>query len=228
MATDTMRNTVYARAQAVDLRDPEVFGQDLAEHFLRASPGCREAIVSLRRRTWSAHGRRRRAASARVPARRRRRQPHRPRRRDRGRHARHRRHRRAHGAEDDRLRLRGLPARPLHHAAGDRRPHPRHRRARRVGLRDARRRLDARLGARPGHAARGLRDALQPLAAADALRDRRGDPRRRARHRRGAALPAQPPPPALRPRPLRHGPTSARSSTPSAEPYGLIEGTIRR
>jgi urate oxidase len=53
MATDTMRNTVYARAQAVDLRDPEVFGQDLAGHFLRSSPGCREATVRLRRRAWS-------------------------------------------------------------------------------------------------------------------------------------------------------------------------------
>jgi urate oxidase len=53
MATDTMRNTVYARAQSVDLRAPEVFGQDLAGHFLRSSPGCREATVSLRRRSWS-------------------------------------------------------------------------------------------------------------------------------------------------------------------------------
>ena len=162
MATDTMRNTVYARARR----------STCATGGVRPGPrGALPAVVARLPRGdhqpapphLARIARRRRGASARIPARRRRRRPHGPRRRDRGRHTGHRRHPGAHGAQDDRVGLRGLPARPVHDAAGDRRPHPGHD-GRRSGTT---RSLDVDWTPAwergPRHAARGLRDALQPL-----------------------------------------------------------------
>ena len=54
LATDTMRNTVYALAQGHDdVDDIERFGIRLVEHFLAAGPTVTRARVRLAAHPWS-------------------------------------------------------------------------------------------------------------------------------------------------------------------------------
>src|SRR3954447_11908159 len=81
LATDTMRNTVYALARGFDVSDLERFGIRLVERFVAAGPKVTRARIGLVAHPWErlprAGGappqaplpRRRRAARARVPAR---------------------------------------------------------------------------------------------------------------------------------------------------------------
>jgi urate oxidase len=52
LATDTMRNTVYALAKDHPLEDIEAFGQALATHFLEAGPLTTRARVRLVEHPW--------------------------------------------------------------------------------------------------------------------------------------------------------------------------------
>ena len=52
IATDTMKNTVYAFARDRLTGSPEAFGLDLARHFA-AGPQVSQATVSLRQHAWS-------------------------------------------------------------------------------------------------------------------------------------------------------------------------------
>jgi urate oxidase len=52
LATDTMRNTVYALAKEQLVDDIEPFGLRLVEHFLRAGPGVTRARVHLVEHPW--------------------------------------------------------------------------------------------------------------------------------------------------------------------------------
>ena len=52
VATDTMKNTVYAFARDRLTGSPEAFGLDLARHFA-AGPQVSQATVSLRQHAWS-------------------------------------------------------------------------------------------------------------------------------------------------------------------------------
>lgn len=52
LATDTMRNTVYALAKQHPIDDIESFGQRLVEHFLVAGPGVRSARVHVVEHPW--------------------------------------------------------------------------------------------------------------------------------------------------------------------------------
>ena len=53
LPTDTMKNTVYALAARHSLAQPEAFGLVLARHFLSASPAAATARVSIARHGWS-------------------------------------------------------------------------------------------------------------------------------------------------------------------------------
>jgi urate oxidase len=52
LPTDTMKNTVYAKARELPLGTPEDFARALAEHFLGASPAASGAHVSIREHGW--------------------------------------------------------------------------------------------------------------------------------------------------------------------------------
>jgi urate oxidase len=53
LATDTMRNVVYALAKEHLVQDIESFGQRLVEHFLEAGPGVTQARVHIVEYPWS-------------------------------------------------------------------------------------------------------------------------------------------------------------------------------
>jgi len=53
VATDTMRNTVYALAKERPIDAIESFGQRLVEHFLAAAPGVRSARVHIVEHPWA-------------------------------------------------------------------------------------------------------------------------------------------------------------------------------
>jgi urate oxidase len=52
IATDTMRNTVYALARGTSVTDVEAFGMRLAEHLLGASPRVKRARIHLAAHAW--------------------------------------------------------------------------------------------------------------------------------------------------------------------------------
>src|ERR1700747_2488324 len=52
IATDTMRNVVYALAKEHPINDIESFGRQLVEHFLAAAPGVRRARVHIVEHPW--------------------------------------------------------------------------------------------------------------------------------------------------------------------------------
>jgi urate oxidase len=52
LATDTMRNTVYALAKEHPIDDIESFGQRVSEHFLVAAPGVTRARVHIVEHPW--------------------------------------------------------------------------------------------------------------------------------------------------------------------------------
>jgi urate oxidase len=52
LATDTMRNVVYALAKEHPVEEIESFGQRLAEHFLEAGPGVTRARVHIVEHPW--------------------------------------------------------------------------------------------------------------------------------------------------------------------------------
>ena len=128
---------------------------------------------------------------------------HRGRGRRRRRSARARRAQGAHGAEDDRVGLRGLPEGPVHDAARDPRPHPRHGRRRALALSAASTWTTTPPTRRARPAPGGVRRQLLPGAAGDPVRD--GQPRARAapRDRRDPLLAAEQAPLPRRPRALR-------------------------
>jgi urate oxidase len=53
LATDTMRNTVYALAKEHPIDDIESFGQELVKHFLAAGPGVTSARVHIVEHPWA-------------------------------------------------------------------------------------------------------------------------------------------------------------------------------
>lgn len=53
LATDTMRNVVYALAQQHPIEEIESFGMRLVEHFLKAGPGVTRARVDIVEHPWS-------------------------------------------------------------------------------------------------------------------------------------------------------------------------------
>jgi urate oxidase len=53
LATDTMRNVVYALAKEHPIDEIESFGQRLVEHFLAAAPGVTRARVEIVEHPWS-------------------------------------------------------------------------------------------------------------------------------------------------------------------------------
>jgi urate oxidase len=56
LATDTMRNTVYALAAEHDVADLEPFGRVLVEHFVAAAPKIERARVQLVEHPWTRLG----------------------------------------------------------------------------------------------------------------------------------------------------------------------------
>jgi urate oxidase len=56
LATDTMRNTVYALAAKHDVADLEVFGRVLVDHFVEIAPKVARARVKLVEHPWSRLG----------------------------------------------------------------------------------------------------------------------------------------------------------------------------
>jgi urate oxidase len=53
LATDTLRNVVYAFAREHGVEEPETFGRALAEHFVAAGPTVAEARVDIAEHPWS-------------------------------------------------------------------------------------------------------------------------------------------------------------------------------
>ena len=53
LATDTMRNVVYALAKEHPIDELELFGQRLVEHFLAAGPGVTSARVHIVEHPWA-------------------------------------------------------------------------------------------------------------------------------------------------------------------------------
>jgi urate oxidase len=53
LATDTMRNVVYALARERGVDEPETFGRDLVEHFLATGPTVTRARVELAEHPWA-------------------------------------------------------------------------------------------------------------------------------------------------------------------------------
>ena len=184
LATDTMRNTVYALAQGHDdVDDIERFGIAPRRALRRRrARGHARARAPRRAPVGAAHGRRR-AGPARVPARRAAATGSRPSpaaRRALGRG----RDRRPRRAQDHRLGLGGLPARRVHLAPRDRRPHHGHGGHRAVDLRRRPRgdRLHGLVGGRP-RASSSVRRPLQPVGPVHAAPHGRGGargPRRRS------------------------------------------------
>jgi urate oxidase len=56
LATDTMRNTVYALAKRHPVDSPEAFGRALVEHFLTAGPRVSRVSVRIRQLPWERLG----------------------------------------------------------------------------------------------------------------------------------------------------------------------------
>jgi urate oxidase len=52
LPTDTMKNTVYAKARELTLGTPEQFGVALAQHFLGASAAANSARVTVKEHGW--------------------------------------------------------------------------------------------------------------------------------------------------------------------------------
>src|SRR5579859_4189924 len=52
LPTDTMKNTVYAKAREEPLGEPEAFASMLAKHFLKASPAATLARVRIAEHPW--------------------------------------------------------------------------------------------------------------------------------------------------------------------------------
>ncbi len=52
LATDTMRNVVYALAKEDPIDELESFGERLTEHFIKAAPGVRRARVHIVEHPW--------------------------------------------------------------------------------------------------------------------------------------------------------------------------------
>lgn len=52
LATDTMRNVVYALAKEDEIEEIEAFGGRLVEHFLKAGPGVTRARVNILEHPW--------------------------------------------------------------------------------------------------------------------------------------------------------------------------------
>ena len=52
LPTDTMKNTVYAKAHELQLADIEPFGLALTQHFLAASPNTSRARVTIEEHGW--------------------------------------------------------------------------------------------------------------------------------------------------------------------------------
>jgi urate oxidase len=52
LPTDTMKNTVYAKARALTIRTPDEFGIALAHHFLDASAAANSAKVTVKEHGW--------------------------------------------------------------------------------------------------------------------------------------------------------------------------------
>ena len=52
LPTDTMKNTVYAKARELPLGEPEAFALALAEHFLRASAAALLARIAITEHGW--------------------------------------------------------------------------------------------------------------------------------------------------------------------------------
>ncbi len=59
LATDTQKNTVYAFAQRLGPVPPEVFGMELAAHFVRSQPQVTRARVAIEEYGWAPVGERR-------------------------------------------------------------------------------------------------------------------------------------------------------------------------
>src|SRR5581483_5814609 len=53
LATDTMRNTVYALAREHPIGDVESFARLLAEHFIAAAPGVTTARIQIVEHPWA-------------------------------------------------------------------------------------------------------------------------------------------------------------------------------
>jgi urate oxidase len=53
LATDTMRNTIYALAKEHPVDEIESFGQELVKHFLAAGPGVTRARVQIIEHPWA-------------------------------------------------------------------------------------------------------------------------------------------------------------------------------
>jgi urate oxidase len=53
LATDTMRNTIYALAKEHSIEEIESFGQRLVEHFLAAGPGVTRARADIIEHPWA-------------------------------------------------------------------------------------------------------------------------------------------------------------------------------
>jgi urate oxidase len=52
LATDTMKNTVYALAATAAIAQPETFGLALARHFIERNPQLDEVCIDLTERRW--------------------------------------------------------------------------------------------------------------------------------------------------------------------------------
>src|SRR6185369_1545521 len=52
LPTDTMKNTVYAKARELSLGEPADFAITLATHFLDASPAASAARVTIKEHGW--------------------------------------------------------------------------------------------------------------------------------------------------------------------------------
>ena len=52
LPTDTMKNTVYAKARELELRTPEEFALELATHFLGASATAQSTRIDIRESSW--------------------------------------------------------------------------------------------------------------------------------------------------------------------------------
>ena len=226
VATDTQKNTIFAFARD-GIGSPEAVpaapGRPL--HGLvrlgeRRAVGGRAVRVGTHRRARLAPRPRVRAIGAGGA--------HRRRRRRRCRAARARGTPQPHRAEDHRVGIRGVPARPVHDAAGDLRPHPGHGCRGAMALRPARwtpprssagrPRLRRHVRERADAAARGLHRALLGRTADDPVRH--GQPRARAacRDRRDPPLDAEQAPLRRRPRPVRARQSRTRCSSPPTAP----------
>jgi len=52
LPTDTMKNTVYALAADASVEEPENFGQRLARHFISRNPSLRRVTIDLTEQVW--------------------------------------------------------------------------------------------------------------------------------------------------------------------------------